>query len=288
MSKKARESETAAPFGTGFVESRDGTQLYSTWLDQPDAKAKILVVHGFGEHCGRYEHVMRRLHACGYDVCAFDYRGHGRSQGRRSFIIRFAKYLDDLDAFIRFAMSRGAANSKVYLLGHSLGGLIVSSYVLEQPEGIDGIILSSPFLGFKVKVNPAKALLAKVMSGAWPTLALPTELPSSDLSTDEAVGLAYDADPLVNKVATTRWFTETVDQQEMLVRDANRITVPTLLLQAGDDRIADADVAQNFLAVIGAADKELRWYDGMFHEIFNEVRKDEVFNDLEAWLQKHV
>ncbi len=271
---------------TGFIRSKDGTQLYHCALPRPDAAAVLLIVHGYGEHCGRYDHVMRWLHDRGYAVAAFDYRGHGKSQGVRGHVERFREYLDDVDAFVGAHMA-SAGSRKVYLIGHSLGGLIASSYVLEQPEGIDGVVLSSPSMGFKVKVNPIKSLLGKGMSALWPTLSLPTGIPVADLSTDQAVGRAYDADPLVNKTTTARWYTEALAQQQLVLRHADRIQVPLLLMQAGSDRIADPDVSQNFLAALGSADKEMKWYEGMYHEIFNEIQKEDVFADLAAWLQKH-
>lgn len=273
---------------TGFINSKDGTRLFYQRLERSDAAATLLFVHGYGEHCGRYDHVLQHFFALGYDVAAFDYRGHGRSDGARGHVTRFREYLDDVDAFIGSQMGRIGAEQKIYLVGHSLGGLIVASYVLEQPEGIDGAVLSSPAVGFAVKVNPAKVLLAKLMSTLNPTMTLPTGIPVSDLSTDQSVGKAYEADPLVNKVATARWYTEALDQQQIVLRHADRIQAPLLLLQAGRDRVADPEVAQNFLASVGSTDKELKWYESMYHEIFNEVDKAEVFADLHAWLTKHI
>lgn len=273
---------------TGFIRSKDGTQLHYARFTNPDAGALLLFVHGFGEHCGRYDHVNRWFLERGYECAAFDYRGHGRSQGRRAYVDRFRQYLDDLDAFVNAMMARSDDSSrKVYLVGHSFGGLLVASYVLEQPEGIDGIVLSSPGFGFKVKVSAAKAALAKVMSTVYPTLELPTGIPVEDLSTDPSVGKAYEADPLVNKVATARWYTEALAQQQVILRHADRIQLPVLLLQAGEDRLVDGYVSQNFLAAVGSADKELKWYDGMYHEIFNEVRRDEVLDDMQTWLTQH-
>jgi len=273
---------------TGSVHSRDGTQLHYEMLPNPDAPAALLFVHGFGEHCGRYEHVLRWFHHRGYDVSAFDYRGHGRSEGERSFVRNFREYLADLDAIIRAVTRSDRPHRRVYLVGHSFGGLIASSYILEQPEGIDGAILSAPALGFKVRVNPVKAMAAKVLSKLWPTFALPTGIPPEHLASDESVGIAYMKDPLVNKVATARWYTEALAQQQTVLRHADRVELPILLLQGSDDQIVDSGVAQNFLAAIASADKEHKWYDGMYHEIFNDVRQEEVFEDIDTWLKKHL
>jgi lysophospholipase len=273
---------------TGFIRSKDGTQLHYATLPNKDAKATLLFVHGYGEHSGRYAHVMSWFHDRGYDVAAFDYRGHGKSEGVRGHVTRYREYMDDLDAFISSNMGRLPQDRKVYLVGHSNGGLVTASYILEQPEGIDGAVLSSPMLGFAVKINPLKSLLGKAMSTLYPTLALPSEIPLDHLSTDKSVGEAYGVDPLVHKVATARWYTEALAQQAVVLRNADRIQVPILLMQAGSDKVVDAEVSQNFLAAVGSADKELRWYDGLYHEIFNETIKEEVFSDLDAWLKKHL
>ena len=273
---------------TEFIESKDGTQLFCRMLAHPEAPASLLFVHGFGEHSGRYTHVLEWFFARGFDVAAFDYRGHGRAQGRRGHVSSFRRYNDDVDAFIRWAMSRATGDRRLYLVGHSLGGLISAGYVLEQPEGIDGLILSSPFLGLKMKVPPAKMAVARLLSRVAPVLTLPTNIPAELLSTDPEVGKAYMADPLNGFVASTRWVTEVQAWQQHVLRSAGKIRTPTLLLQAGDDRIADPDTSQAFLAALGSADKEMQWYDGLYHELFNEKDKETVFQDLLAWLEKHV
>lgn len=257
-------------------------------MPRDDAKATLLFVHGYGEHCGRYGHVLSWFHERGFDVAAFDYRGHGKAEGTRGHVVRYREYLDDLDAFVSHNLKRLPQDRKVYLVGHSNGGLITAAYILEQPEGIDGAVLSSPMLGFAVKINPLKSLLGKTMSAIYPSLALPSEIPLEHLSTDKSVGEAYGRDPLVHKVATARWYTEALAQQGTVLRNADRIQVPILVMQAGADKVVDPEVSQNFLAAVGSADKELRWYDGLYHEIFNETIKQEVFADLETWLSKHL
>ncbi len=273
---------------TEYINSKDGTQLFCRMQAHPEAPAALLFIHGFGEHSGRYGHVLDHFFARGYDVAAFDYRGHGRAQGRRGHIGSFREYFDDVDAFIRWAMARTTGDRRLYLVGHSLGGLIASAYVLEQPEGIDGVILSSPFLGLKLKVPTIKVFAGHALSRLVPTFSMPAGVPTEYLSTDPEVGRAYQADPLIGTVATARWFTEAMTWQENVLRKASAIRVPMLLLQAGDDRIANPDTAQAFLAAVGSADKELIWYDGLYHELFNERDKEQVMNDLASWLERHL
>ncbi len=273
---------------TGSIRSKDSTQLHYAALPNPEAAATLLFVHGYGEHCGRYDHVLRHFHGLGYDVATFDYRGHGRSEGVRGHVDRYREYLEDLDAFVGVIMARVPSDRRVYLVGHSNGGLVVASYILEQPEGIDGAVLTSPMLGFALKIGALKSLLGKAASAIHPTLSLPSEIPPEHLSTDPEVGMAYAADPLNNFHATARWYTEALQAQQQVLRHADRIQLPLLLMVAGSDKVVDPDVSQNFLAAVGSSDKELRWYDDMYHEIFNERQKAEVFNDLDAWLKKHL
>lgn len=271
---------------TEFIRSKDGTELFTVRVPKEDAQATLLFIHGFGEHIGRYSHVFQYFHDAGYDITGFDYRGHGKSHGHRGYCTRFREYLDDVDAAIAFAMEK-AGPKKLYLVGHSFGGLITANYVLEQPEGIDGIALSGPAFGFAVKVPAIKAMAGQVMSRIYPKLALPTGIPLDDLSTDKSVGVAYGADPLVLKNATARWYTEALLAQERVLAHADRIQLPVVVLQGADDRVVAPSASQNFIAAVGSTDKELFWYEGMYHEIFNEVRKADVFTDLLGWLKKH-
>jgi len=288
VDEEAEALVTDSSFDTGYLQSRDGTRLFYRCLPHPSPRASLVFVHGSGEHCGRYEHVMRWFGEKGFDCNAFDYRGHGKADGPRAHCDRFEQYHDDLDAFLRFVMERGDEDRKVYLVGHSHGGLVVTSYVLSQPEGIDGVVLSSPFFGVKLKVPAVKVAAGRLMSVVWPTLALPTGIPSSVLSTDPEVGRRYDADPLVGSTASARWFTEATARQELVLKQADQLRLPLLMLIAGSDQLVDAEVTQNMLAAVGSTDKEMRWYDELYHEIFNEVRKEDVFADLLEWLEKHV
>ena len=189
-----------AEIQTGTIESRDGTQLFYRLLPKEDAAATLIFVHGFGEHCGRYEHVMRWFYDLGYDTAAFDYRGHGRAGGTRAYCDRFSQFDEDLDAFLRFNIDRVGTKRKLYLVGHSHGGLVTMSYVLQHPEGIDGVVLSSPYFAVAMKVPPIKLAAAKLMSRIYPKLTIPTGIPPEHLSTDPKVGERYAADPLVGKV----------------------------------------------------------------------------------------
>ena len=271
-------------FETGELTAADGTPLHYRALSLGEPRATVLLLHGYGEHCARYDHIQRWLHERGLSSLAFDCRGHGRSGGRRGHVDRFEDYLEDLDRVLHLVRSRVTGGGPLFLVAHSHGGLIATSYLLQKPEAVDGLVLSSPYLGLKVEVPAAKVALARLLAGIWPTLALPTGLPAEHLSTDPAVAAAYDEDPLVNDAATARWFVESTRQQREVLAQAEQLTLPLLLLQAGDDRIASPEASRSLFDAAGSQDKEVRWYDGLYHELFNERERERVLQDLERWL----
>ena len=272
---------------SGHVTSRDGTRLnYATSL-LPEARATLLFVHGYADHVGRYGHVFDWFVERGYSCAGVDLRGHGRSVGRRGYINAFDEYIDDLEAMVNLLVEK-QPDQKLILVGHSMGGLVVLTYLLRHPEGIEGAVLSSPFMGLALRVPPAKEMLGKLMSHVWPSLALASGIASSDLTHDEEIAKAYDTDPLVNKKATARWFTEALKAQRSTIGDAGQVQTPTLVLQAGEDRVVDAETTRHLFELLGSTDKEWKSYDRFFHEIFNETDRTRPFEDIADWLAKHV
>ena len=262
-------------------------------------RGTVIVLHGYCEHRGRYRHVAEHLNRHGYQVLVGDLRGHGESGGERGFVSRFTDYLDDVRAFLACAAaelagpgssSPGAASgapAKPILLGHSMGGLVGLEFALAYPEVLKALALSAPFLGLKLAVPAWKRGLGLVASLVKPTLRLPSGIQSADLSHDPAVGRSYDADPLVTHEATARWFTEITAAHADVHARAGQIRVPTLMQVAGDDRLVDAAVSQVVFDRLGATDKNLTVYPGLFHEIFNELDQQRVLSDLTNWLSEH-
>jgi alpha-beta hydrolase superfamily lysophospholipase len=195
--------------------------------------------------------------------------------------------LFDTDTFLKLVRER-EPNRQVFLLGHSLGGLIASAYAEEHPGELPGLIMSSAFLQFKIKVPGWKAAVARVMSALNPTMTMPNDLPASWLSHDPAIVAAYDTDPLNHHVATARWFTEILAAQTRTLDRASELQIPVLVLYAGDDLIGDPAGSALFFERAQLADKTQHRYDGYYHETFNEVEKETVFRDLEAWLAGRV
>ncbi len=268
-----------------FFNARDGIRLFFRRWFVAGPRGLVALVHGFAEHCGRYDEVASVLNRAGWSVAAMDYRGHGQSGGRRAHIDRFDEYLDDVHAFLD-EIRRDGFEERPVLLGHSQGGLIAARFAELFQERISRLVLSSPFFGLAMKVSAPKAWLGKVVSRWLPTFSMPTGVDPAWLSHDSKVVDAYTADPLISHHATTRWFTEVTRAQDNTFGDAGRLQAPLLVLQAGDDKLSSVEATRRFFEAAGSTDKHIELYRDYYHEIFNEVGRDKVFGDLTAWLEK--
>jgi alpha-beta hydrolase superfamily lysophospholipase len=275
--------------GESTFQAPDGLELfYRWWRPEEEARAVIAVAHGLGEHSGRYEHVGQRLADGGYAVYALDHRGHGRSQGKRGHVNRFQEYLDDLEAFFEVLDRREPVELPRFLLGHSLGGLIALAYALRNPQRLRGVIVSSPALRVAVEVPWYKALPGRLLSRLWPGLTMGNELDPTALSHDASVVQAYIEDPLVHDRISVRAFTELMRAMAATLRQAPSLRVPVLIMQAGDDRLVSPEGSKRFYEALTLEDRQLTLYGGYFHELFNEVGRDAVFQEVEAWLSRHL
>lgn len=255
------------------------------WRPESAPSAVLAVVHGYGEHGGRYRGLAEQLAPRGCAVHAYDLRGHGRSGGRRGHLDRFTDYLDDTAVFLD-AVRGEQPGGQPYLLGHSLGGLIAAAYVEDRPaDGLAGLILSSPFLRLGRPAPPLKLGAARLLSLVAPAANIGNTLDPADLTHDQDVVKAYGTDPLNHHVATARWAAEVVAAQGAALEAAGRIRLPFLLLYADADAVADPLASRELFAAAGSADKTEHCYAGYFHELFNETGRDAVFADLAAWLE---
>lgn len=273
----------------GYVNALDGTRLhYATWGEEgaPDDAPVAVLIHGFGEHLLRYDHVADVLVDGGFVVVAVDVRGHGKSDGQRGHVLRWDEYMVDIDAAFALA-DRLHPDGPRLLVGHSHGGLIVLRYMLQESgQRADALVMSSPFLGIAVKVPAWKATLGNTLSKLRPTFALPLDLDSALLSTDLSVGAAYEKDPLVHGEASARWFTEVQAAQADALRRTSQIKLPVLVMQGGDDKIVDVGATRRAAQGFASENKKYIEYDGLRHEIFNETEKERVFADLRTWLDE--
>jgi len=271
----------------GTFQGFGGLELYyQRWRPEGEPKAVLAIVHGFGEHSGRYDNVVNWLVPKGYAIYAFDLRGHGRSPGQRSYINRWAEYREDVRAFLTFVQEQEPGRP-LFLMGHSMGGLIVLEYTLHYPEGLQGVIGSGPALA-QTGVSPLLMALGRFLSRIWPRFTLETNLDATTISRDPAVVEAYVNDPLVHSVATARLGEEMSKAMAWVNDHAADLRVPLLILQGGADRLVSPEASRAFFERVASEDKTFHEYEGYYHEPHNDVGKERPLADLEAWLEEHL
>lgn len=266
----------------GSLERPDARLFYQCWVPEP-LEHVMVVVHGLGEHGGRYGNLVDYFTPKGVGVFAMDHRGHGRSTGIRGHVDAFSQYIEDLAAFVNLV--RGdLGRDNVILVGHSLGGLISIAYAQRFPHTLSHLVVSSPALRPKEDPPKVKEIMGKLLARVYPSLTLGNELDPNHVSRDPEVVRAYVSDPLVHDRVSTRFFVEFLRQAEAVGEAAGGMTLPFLLMQAGADGLVDPKASEAFLARVGSTNKQLKVYDGLYHELFNEPEKEQVFRDMEAWL----
>lgn len=271
----------------GWTKTFEGKRLF--WRrhsPEDDPEGVMLIVHGLAEHSGRYLHVLDHFANRGFDCWAGDYRGHGKSPGRRVHVNRFDDYLADVETIHRLAR-RAHPDIPLVLLGHSQGGLITLRYTLAHPEDLARVIVSSPFLGIHPdsKPNAVLRLIAGFLSAVSPRLMLSQPPDASLLSHDPAVGEAYLTDPLVSSSVSTRWFTEVTAAHRDTLARAGELSVPLLVMQSGDDRLADPAATRAWVEAAPNDRVEYVELPGFYHEMFNELEQHLVFEQVERWLR---
>jgi len=271
----------------GTYTASDGLKIFFRHYRAEPEKARLIVAHGLGEHSGRYGNIVEALLPLGLSIWIPDHRGHGQSEGRRGHVKAFADYLTDLGRMLDVARQDAPGQTKTFLLGHSLGGLIALAYALNDPGSIDGLIISSPTLGVKVEVPVVKIFLGKVMSALKPDLLMGNELDSTRLSHDPEVVKAYQMDPLVHDRVSARWFTEFMSAMTAANQGAPDLYTPVLMQLAGDDYLVDAQAAKAFFEKLTLPDKTLHVYAELYHEIYNEPPESraQVLSDLKTWVE---
>ncbi len=259
---------------------------YQAWI--PEAvRAVLVIVHGLGEHSGRYAQLAGFLNKKGFACFALDHRGHGQSGGKRGHVLAFSEYLDDLDQFWKTVRER-YPDKKAFALGHSLGGLIATLWAMSQPEGLDGLVISSAAYAVKIEASPVKLALGRFFSKYAPGLSLSNEIDPKFISHDPDVVKAYIDDPLVHGRVSARFYTSFMGAIENCQARAAELNVPVLIMQSGEDRLVDPKGSEVFYSRAGSQDKTLKIWDGFYHEMFNELERDRVKSYAGEWLEKHI
>ena len=265
------------------VDSADGLALHTCFWPAGDARAMVVLTHGFGEHSGRYGALAAALNAARCSLFAYDLRGHGRSQGPRGFAPRHEDLLDDLERVIA-AAQRQQPGLALFVFGHSMGGNIVLNYALRRPAGIRGVLASGPWLRLTTQPPAWKRALARLAALLKPGLVVPATVDPKILSHDQMQVRAYADDPLVHGTMTAGLFAEVAVAGERALAEAAALTLPLLLMHGGGDQLTDPRASEEFHRHAGGSDKTLRIYPGQFHEILNETDPAPVLRDIVEWI----
>ncbi|MHA1665181.1 MAG: lysophospholipase [Candidatus Njordarchaeales archaeon] len=271
----------------GIMESKiqvsDGTKLfYRAWKSEEE-KDIIIGVHGYAEHSGRYHHVGEFLARNGYSLYMMDLRGHGRSGGIPGYIKNFWQFVDDLDFFVDF-IRESTSIDKVFMLGHSMGGLISILYALDRGDKLKSLIVSGPALGTSVKISVAQRILLPIISRVQPKYRVPITINPNELTHDSAIANEYSRDPLVFKKGTIRLLMEMLKAMSFAQQNAQKLRVPILILHGGDDKIVPPESSEIFFNNLKIERKERIVYPGFYHEILNEIGKEKVLEEILDWL----
>ena len=269
-------------------EARGTSHLYrQSWRPEASPRAALLLVHGLGEHSGRYAHVARACNDRGFVVHAVDHYGHGKSDGQPGFVERFSVYLDGVGALLNHARETDP-DLPVFLLGHSMGGLIAAAFLGASQADFRACVLSGP--AFRIEPEPSALLrwLNRLLSALAPTAPM-VGLDPGGVSRDPDVVKAYVSDPLVHHgKLSARLIAEMMAAMRDTLDRAGSIELPLLVLHGKEDRLTAPQGSVEFCARVASDDKTLKTYPGLFHEIFNEPEKEAVIADMTGWLEAHL
>jgi alpha-beta hydrolase superfamily lysophospholipase len=273
---------------TEFVfNSSDGLKLSGqTWLTNRESKGLVLLVHGLGEHAGRYSHVGKMLAEAGFITSAFDLRGHGKSGGKRGHSPSFEAFMDDISLFINENKTR-FSGLPIFLYGHSLGALLILNYAARRNSKLNGLIATGPALRNELENQKVKVAFMNLMSNIAPTLTLNPGLNVNHLSEDKSVVEAYVNDPLVHHRASLSMAKSSLQAIDWLFDHAENIREPLLIMQGSMDKICFPSSTLEFSHKV-AGEVTLKFWDGFFHEIHNDPGWEDVIQYMIDWLNDYI
>ena len=266
------------------IQVTDGSELFiRDWLPVGELQAPqacIVILHGLGEHCGRYEALAEFLAQRGFAVRSFDHRGHGQSDGARADLPDPLAIVHDAELLINDFANQ--CQTQPILFGHSMGGLFAARIATARTVNLRGLILSSPALG--LRLGRFDLLFLRMMSVLAPHLAISHGLKPNRLSHDPAVATAYENDPLVHKKITPSLLNGMLTAIDYVQSRAPLLTIPTLLLVAEEDYLVNPQGSRDFFEALPSNLGTAHFYPGFYHEIFREVGAAQVFDDMQDWL----
>jgi len=267
------------------LSSADGTVLFCQSWKADQQKAVIALVHGFGEHGARYNYLVDALVPQGISIYAVDLRGHGRSPGKRGHVNQWSEFDQDVAGLLQW-VKKSEPSAPIFLMGHSMGGLIALHYVEQHPEGLKGIIASAPFLA-AAKLSPLLSIASKVLLRIKPDMNISTGLDVSTISRDMQEVARYATDKLVHGLATPKLDAESRAAIERTHANAGRIQLPILLYHGTGDRLVPIAGTRRLAGALTTADKTFIEYPEGAHESHNDLHRAQVFVEIVKWIDAH-
>ncbi len=271
----------------GHFTSTDGLNIYyQAWLPDEPQRGLLVIVHGLGEHGGRYPRVVEKLVPAGFALYAMDNRGHGRSGGKRGYISAWKDFRRDLGQFVSLVRRRHP-ETPLFLMGHSLGGLIALDYALHHPEGLRGVVASAPAVRNK-GISPLLMAAARVLSYLAPAMTIQTGLEAAAISREAQVVQEYLDDPLVHGLGTPRLARESEKAMDWVNAHADQWRLPLLVLHGEADRLVPIEGSRAFFEAAPVKDKRFIAYPEGYHESHNDLHHEQAVGDILAWLEAHL
>jgi len=270
-----------------FQACRDTRLFWQSWTSTDNPVCALILVHGFGEHSGRYPYFVERLARANIAVFAFDLRGHGRSEGRRGHANSMADYTGDVAIFFDMVGKQLPGLPK-FIFGHSMGSLVVLDHVLHHPEGLAGTIISGVGLEPAGVATAPVVFLARMLSLAWPVFPIRVPVDATALSRDESAIENYKSDPLVHQTCSARLGNELLNTIDRIKMRPGDLQLPILMVHGGADRVNLPSGSRHFIAGVGFPDKKLLLYPDAFHELHNDLDKEVVLKDITRWILDRV
>ncbi len=269
----------------GTFEGSGGLRLYEqSWVPSDPPRGVLVLVHGLKDHSSRYDALARRLNGAGFAVHAFDLRGHGKSEGPRVFVRSFGEYVDDMRLFVSRVRTRHP-DRPIYLLGHSMGGAIVTLYALSDNNDIQGFALSAPGLKVTDDVTPGRVRAVKFLAKIAPKAHV-YHVPNSAFSRDPQVVADMDRDPLIDqRKLPASLAVQFLGAMIQIQARASEVSLPFLVMHGTGDRLTNPEGSKELYRKASSTDKILKLYPGLYHDLLHEPEKAEVASDILAWLE---
>ncbi len=269
-------------------QTKDGLNIFGQeWKPDGKVKAAIALVHGLGEHSGRYSHVAEAFATQGFSLTGFDLRGHGKSDGVRGHAASYEALMSDISQNIELTRQH-FPDVPVFLYGHSLGGNLTLYYCLTQKPDIKGAIVTSPGLGTAEPVPAIKLFLGKLMYKLAPATQMDNGLDRAGLSRDMDVERTYSADPLVHGKISARWALDMLNNGQYILSHAGEFPLPLLLMVGSKDRLISAPLVRKLAQAIPISNITFREWDGFYHELHNEPEKAQIFETMTNWISGEI